>query len=172
MDSERHDRFAELFVRHQKRLYGYILSLVPNGSDAEELFQQTCLTVWKNWEAYDPERDFARWACGIGHNLVRNFARKHERRQVMLSEHVLDALGEARADHEERLEARRSALASCLGKLPREQREIVVEFYSGGQNVGRISERTGRSANVLYKLLRKIRLALHDCITLALGAGA
>jgi RNA polymerase sigma-70 factor (ECF subfamily) len=54
MERERHDRFAALFVRNQNRVYRYLLTLVPNRADAEELFQQTILTLWETWERFEP----------------------------------------------------------------------------------------------------------------------
>lgn len=171
MSSESHDRFAELFVRHQKDVFRYLVTLVPNLHDADELFQQTCLTLWKSWESYDPSRDFGRWARGIAHNHVRNHVRKPERRQVLLAEDVLDLLGARRAERADLLEDRRSALAGCIQKLPRDQHDLLLDVYADGHDVRRISDRTGRSANVLYKLVRKIRAALYDCVSLALEAG-
>ena len=171
MDRERHDVFAELFVRNENRVYRYILTLVPNAADADELFQQTGLTIWKRWEEFDPARDFSRWACGIAHNLVRNFVRKHERRQVALSPELLDAIGALRLEREELLEERREALGACLDKLPPDQRNLLEDFYLGDRNAGERAGRQGRTPNLLYKILRKIRRVLHDCITLSLESG-
>jgi RNA polymerase sigma-70 factor (ECF subfamily) len=45
MDADQHQQFAQRMVRNQQRVFAYIVSLVPNRADAEELFQQTCLTL-------------------------------------------------------------------------------------------------------------------------------
>jgi RNA polymerase sigma-70 factor, ECF subfamily len=171
MNKERHDQFAEHFVRNENKVYRYILTLVPNWADADELFQQTCLTIWKRWEEFDLARPFTPWACGIAHNLVRNFARKRERGQLTLDEEVIDALGALRIDRDDLLEERRAALAGCMGKLPAEQRDLIEDYYAGGQDVGALARRIGRTSNVVYKLLRKIRAALHDCVTLRMETG-
>jgi len=172
MNPSQHDQFAELFVRNENRIYRYILTLMPNWADADEIFQQTCLTVWKRWEEFDLKRPFTPWACGIAHNLVRNVSRKGERGQVLLGEEVLDTLGALRLEQEDALEEHREALAGCLGRLPREQRELIEDYYAGGQDVGSLARRLGRTPNVVYKTLRKVRGMLHDCITGALEAGS
>ena len=59
------DLFAELFVTHQSRVYGFIATMLPNRSEAEEVFQQTSLILWKKWHEYDPQRNFLNWACGV-----------------------------------------------------------------------------------------------------------
>ena len=81
MDTNRTDceDFVQRFVGVQARLYGYIATLVPSRADADELFQQTSLVLWRKHEEFDPSRDFLRWACGIAHNLIRNFRKQHRR---------------------------------------------------------------------------------------------
>src|SRR6516162_2155469 len=121
MDSSpEHDQFVERFVRSQDRIYAYVATLLPNRTDAEEVFQQTSLVLWKKWQQFDPDRDFVRWACGMAHHEVRNFLRKHaEKRRVYLSEDVLEEVARVRLDLHDVLEARRRALRECLARLKR-----------------------------------------------------
>ncbi len=172
MDRERHNHFAELFVPNQNRVYRFILTLIPNRADAEELFQQTSLTLWKNWDRFDPERDFVRWACGIAHNHVRNFLRKKQNQQIRLSEETLDQLAQLHLEKEDLLDEQRQALAHCLSRLPGRQRRLIERCYSGEQTIKAVAQDEGRSVHVLYKALRKIREALHDCVTRTVATGA
>jgi RNA polymerase sigma-70 factor (ECF subfamily) len=172
MDRERHERFVELFVPNQNRVYRFILTLIPNRADADELFQQTNLTMWKNWEAFDPDRDFVRWACGIAHNHVRNFLRKKQNQQVRLSEEVINQLAQLRLEKEDVLEEQRLALADCLKRLPSQQRRLVERCYSGEETIKSVAESDGRSVHVVYKILRRMREILHDCVTRTVAAGA
>lgn len=172
MDQTRHDQFVELFVRNQNRVYRYILTLVPHRADAEELFQQTSLTLWKVWDRFDPTQDFVRWATGIAHNHLRNYWRERQADRLLLSEELLDQLAELRLDRDEALEDRRRALAGCLEKLTDGERALVDECYGGAGTIRAAAEDRGRNPTAIYKALRRIRTALHDCInrTLALEA--
>ena len=174
MNEQQHQLFVELFVRNQNRVYRYILTLVPNRTDAEELFQETNLTLWRTWDRYDHAHDFVRWACGIAHNEIRNFVRKKRASHVLLSEEILDQLARLRLQHEGLLEARRGALAECVKKLPSRDRELVEQCYGKGETIKLIAENRGQSPNVFYKALRRIRATLHECVThtLTLEAGA
>src|SRR5437868_10690061 len=109
MDSaSQHDRFVERFVRSQDRIYAYVVTLLPNRADAEEVFQQTSLVLWKKWQQYDPGRAFVAWACGMAHHEVRNFLRKHrDRGRVYLSEDVLAEVAQARLELHDVLQSRR-----------------------------------------------------------------
>src|SRR5262249_43093597 len=131
MDSSpQHDRFVELFVRSQGRIYAYVATLLPNRDDAEEVFQQTSLVLWKKWQQFDPSRDFVRWACGMAHHEVRNFWRKQAPRgRVYLSEDVLAEVAGVRLDLHDVLEARRHALRRCLDRLGKNKRELLERCY-------------------------------------------
>jgi RNA polymerase sigma factor (sigma-70 family) len=119
MDScQQHDQFVERFVRSQDRIYAYVTTLLPNRADAEEVFQQTSLILWKKWQQFAPSRDFVRWACGMAHHEVRNFLRKHaDKGRVYLSEDVLGEVAQVRLESHDMLEARRHALRHCLDQL-------------------------------------------------------
>jgi RNA polymerase sigma-70 factor (ECF subfamily) len=164
MDRKRHAQFAELFVRNQNRVYRYIVSLIPDRAQAEDLFQQTSLTLWETWERYDAQLDFVRWACGIAHNHVRNHFRKRQG-PLALSDDVLDRLGRRRLEQDDVLEDRRRLLASCLAELDGRHRGLIDRAYGGGGTMEDLARQEGQTPNALYKLLRRLRSALHDCVS-------
>jgi RNA polymerase sigma-70 factor (ECF subfamily) len=173
--SSQHDQFAERFVRSQDRIYAYVALHLPNRTDAEEVFQQTSLVLWKKWRQFDPQRDFVAWACGIAHHELRNFLRKHkDRGRVCLSEDVLAELAQARLEWHDQLEERRRALGHCLDRLGQGDRELLEQCYAGKDSIKTIAEGLGQSPNALYMTLKRLRRALFDCInrTLAAEGGA
>src|ERR1700722_3814977 len=137
MDSSpNHDQFVEGYLRSQDRIYAYVVSLLPNRADAEDVFQQTSLILWKKWQQFDPNRDFVTWACGIAHYEVRNFLRKHkDKARIYLSEDVLEDVGRVRLELHDVLEARRRALRQCLEKLKQANRELLERCYAGKETI-------------------------------------
>ena len=165
-----HDRFVECFVRSQDRIYAYVVTLLLRRSDAEEVFQQTSLILWKKWREYDPERDFVRWACGIAFLEVRNFLRKQrDAGRVELSDDVLAQLAQTRLECHNLLEARRSALASCLDRLQPDQRALLERCYAGQDSVKLIAAEIGKTVNGLYLWMKRHRRALFECINRSLA---
>ena len=162
MDHEKHQQFASRLVRDQHRVFAYLVSLVASRSDAEELFQQTSLTLWEKWDRYDPNQKFLPWACGIARNHAQNFLRKQQRSRVRLAPDVIDLIGVegTRRVHEA---DRLPALRDCLSVLPDRSRE-VIEAYYGGTSVAQIAQDTSTSSNSIYKLLQRVRELLHDCV--------
>jgi RNA polymerase sigma-70 factor (ECF subfamily) len=169
--SPQHDQFVERFVRSQDRIYAYVATLLPNRDDAEEVFQQTSLVLWRKWQQFDPGRDFVRWACGVAHHEVRNFLRKHAPRgRVYLSEDVLAEVAEVRLDLHDVLEARRRALRQCLDRLRPGKRELLERCYAGEDTIKTIAADLGQPPNVLYMTMKRLRRALFDCINRTLAA--
>src|SRR6476620_1102683 len=171
MDSSfNQDRFVEQFVRCQDRVYAYIVTMLPNRTDAEEVFQQTSMALWKKWPQYDPSRDFVRWACGMAHLEVCNFLRKHaDKRRVYLSDEALAQVAQTRLEMYDVLEARRQALAHCLDRLKRESRELLERCYAGQDSIKEVAAELGQRPNALYMTLKRLRRTLFDCINLTLA---
>ncbi|MHB8753766.1 MAG: RNA polymerase sigma factor [Candidatus Acidiferrales bacterium] len=70
------DALAELVTRYQHRLYRYLLRIVRQPAEAEDLFQQTWLRVATQIRRFDPRRNFEAWLF----TLARNLAIDHLRR--------------------------------------------------------------------------------------------
>ena len=56
-------QFLDLLMRNQKRIYNFILLLVPNYSDADDLMQETVSVMWSKFDSYEPGYSF----YGLGH---------------------------------------------------------------------------------------------------------
>jgi RNA polymerase sigma-70 factor (ECF subfamily) len=164
---EEDQHFVTLLLANQNRIFRFLMTLVPSRSDAEDLLQQTCVTLWQNRSKFDPAAgEFSSWACATAHNHVRNFRRKETTRKATLShlsEEVLDSLLHTREMHGSLLDEWHRALALCIERLTPKQRALVKEGYSAA-NLKSSASGAGRSPNALYKVLRHVRAILHDCI--------
>jgi len=158
------DLYVERFVAVQAKVFCYIATLLPNRSDAEDLFQQVALLLWQQRQQYDPARDFLPWALGIAHNEVRNFFRKKSRRGLHLSDGILDKLSETRHAAASRLESLLGRLEDCLARLTDEQRELVEACYLSDAPIKAIAAERNVDPAAFYKRLDRIRWILMDCI--------
>jgi len=170
MPTDTQQAFTEHFVRSQHRVYGYIVTLLPRRADADEAFQDTCLILWGKWTEFDLSRDFTRWACGIAHNVVRNFKRRQRPGAITLNEDLLAQIADVGLENEPVLEARRRALLLCLEKLPAARRELVERSYLRGEVIRNVAEQIGLTPAALYLQLQRIRRSLFECVDRALRA--
>lgn len=66
-----------LYDNYSKALYGVILRMCKDENDAQNLLQDTFMTIWEKSNTYDFEKGrFYTWAYKIARNKTLNFLRK------------------------------------------------------------------------------------------------
>ena len=162
---DRNQQLMLLMTQHQRRIFGYIYTLVPNRTDAEDILQETSLVVCEKFEQFRPGTDFAAWACQIAYWEVRRARQKFARAKVVFNQEVVDAISETAAELAPQVSARHEALAKCLQKLHPRDRELLFTRYEPGSGVEAAAQRTGRSLEAAYKALARLRKLLLDCVS-------
>ena len=160
-----HEDFARLFVQSQRRVYGFILTVIPDANEADEIFQETSLILWKKAGEFDPELDFVRWACGIAMNVIRNRRVKQSRDRHVFSETLLNEIATVRQTRGDWLEERTSLLSACMQRLSEGQRQLLQRFYGGRTSASEIAGEQGVTENALFQRLHRIRRRLFDCVS-------
>lgn len=164
-DKQRRAEFARVFAQHDRWLYAYLVSLLGNAADAQEVFQEVCVTLWRDYEQFQLGTSFPKWASVVGLNQVRKFRRQRKRQPALLSEGVVEALAVEAVERSDLMEARRSALHGCIEKLKPKDRDLITQCYSGAHATFRdAADSLGKPANTVYKAVNRIRRSLHDCI--------
>lgn len=164
-ETESRKRLMALMTRHQRQIFAYIYTLVPDRHDAEDLLQETSLVICEKFDEFTPGTDFVAWACQIAWWRVRYSRQKFARSKVVFDDDVLESVAHTASTMREELDERHEALAICLKKLPPRDRELVLTRYEPGCGVAEAAERTGRSMDAAYKALNRLRKLLHDCVT-------
>jgi RNA polymerase sigma-70 factor, ECF subfamily len=70
------DALATLMARYQNRIYRYLLRLVREPADADDLFQQTWLRVTEKIRSFDTSRNFDAWLFTVARNLAFDHLRR------------------------------------------------------------------------------------------------
>ena len=154
----------ELFTLHQRSLYGFIYTLVPNPADAEDLLQQTSLVLWRKFESFELGSDFSAWACRIAHFEVLNFLRQKRRSRVLFNDELIAKLVTLRTGRAEVHSADRAALLDCVEELSEADRRLIKLCYAAKHNIKAAAEKLDRPAASVYTSLVRIRRVLLECI--------
>ncbi|MCI0464061.1 MAG: sigma-70 family RNA polymerase sigma factor [Gemmataceae bacterium] len=167
----RNNLFLRLFLQNERRLYAYILTLLPNRADADDVLQEASLVMWDKFDERHPPDDFAAWGCRIAYFKVLDFCKKSQRSRVRFSQEMLERVAETAAGQAAtlQLDERREALAGCLEKLTPGDRDLLTRRFAEGATTLSTAVQVGRSVDAVYKALAKIRQALFDCVTRALA---
>ena len=169
-DAKRHQEFVNLLTKHQGQLFGYIYALVRNLSDAEDLFQQTSLTLWSKFDRFESGSNFVAWGCTTAQMLVLNFLKRKHRSPIQFTPEFQSELAAIQAEIDSDLVAdRRDALSDCVKKLRDPDRDIVEACYGEGKQVAQFARELGRRQQSVHNSLRRIRKILLDCINRTLS---
>ena len=166
---DRNKQLMLLMTQHQRRIFSYIYTLVPDRHDAEDLLQETSLVICEKFHEFTPDTDFVAWACQIAWWRIRAARQKFARAKVIFDETVLAAVAQTAAELNAEIDDRHVALDRCLKKLPLRDRELVLARYEPGGGAEAAARRSGRSLAAAYKALGRIRRLLFDCVSDQLG---
>jgi RNA polymerase sigma-70 factor, ECF subfamily len=158
--------FLRLLGLHERRLRGFILSLVPNWADGDDIAQDVRIQLWEQFRSYDPSKDFGAWARTIAYYQVLTYRKRQARnRQHVINEQLVEAIAEEVASLSDELEAEQRALADCVEKLPQAKRDLLMHYYSGRYSTREIAAESGRSFDATRQTILRTRLALSDCVS-------
>ena len=165
-ESAKSKRFLRLFLQNERRLYAYILTLLPHRVDADDVLQEASLVMWDKFTPDNPPADFAAWGCRVAYFKVLDFCKKHQRSRVRFSQELLERLAETAIDQAAalQLDERRDALTDCIEKLRPHDRDLLTRRFAQGATTQSAASQLGRSVDAVYKALSKIRQVLFDCI--------
>src|SRR6185295_20198322 len=94
---DRQKQLMLLMTQHQRRIFGYLYTLVPDRHDAEDLLQETSLVICEKFHEFTPGTDFVAWACQIAWWRIRAARQKYARSKVVFDEKVLESVAQTAA---------------------------------------------------------------------------
>ena len=166
-----HEEFVRLLTESHRRLLGYLLSLLGNWHDAEDVLQRASMTMWRRFETFEPGTDFMAWASTVAFYEAKNFQRVAARSRLRFDDELLDTLAAERLDDLRHLDERFDALKHCVARLDTANRKLVEAVYGDDADIGTLAAQLGRAPQTLYNRLKGIRHAFADCVERRLSEG-
>lgn len=155
-----------------RELAAFVRMLVGGGDRAEDLYQETCLEIWRSRERFESGADFGRWARGVARNVVLRACRSRGGAPTTpFGPEVVEQLAEA---WEERLDGpteREVALRACLDELSAPHQQLMDLAYREERSHAEVAASTGRTTGSVKVLLHRIRKKLMDCVNRRLREG-
>ena len=177
------EAFDQLTTRYERQVYTLAVRIVRQEQDAEDVTQQTFLSVLENLRGFREESSFATWLFRIATHAALKIIRKRKGLDtVSLEEATEPGDGHESAPHPEFIadwrqspeqlaqqnETRR-LLDEALGRLEDKHRLVFLLRDVEGLSIKETAEALGLSeANVKVRLLRA-RLQLREELTHAFG---
>ena len=155
--------FSQQLTQIQRKLYSYILSLVPNRAEAEDILQESNFVLCRKAKEYDKDRNFQAWAFRIARYQVMAFLKTRKRSKLIFSEGIVELLAEELEDNS-RFEKMRKALSFCLDELSERSRAVARLRFERNCTLLEIAEKLGRPMGTISATLYRVRVALAQCV--------
>ena len=167
--SDRRALVAQQWQRWQASIRAYLVAAVHNYHDAEDLLSQVAVAVAQDFEKYDPQTPFLRWALAIARNRVLNYRRKQATSKVVFSQDTLDLLESAMLEEPPAESATRAALDDCLDKLQDRSRQALTLRYEQDLKPAEIGSKLGMTSTAVTTLMHRVHKALAKCVKHAIA---
>jgi RNA polymerase sigma-70 factor (ECF subfamily) len=147
-----------LYVRYADDVCGYVRSIVKDSFEAEDITQNVFAKLITAIHKYEQrEVPFAAWIVRVARNVALDHMRA--RRQIPFEE-----VRKADDGHEQIGFDRSQSLREALGRLPEDQREVLVLRHIAGLSPTEIAGRLGKTEGAIHGLHHRGRGALQQSL--------
>jgi RNA polymerase sigma factor (sigma-70 family) len=157
--------FEVLYARHRQGLYRFLVSLSNKAELAEEIFQDTWLSLIRSTTQPQGRASFRTWLFQIARNRLIDHWRKHGVHNPLHDSYdeQLHVQPDDTSSPEQQLSLSRdqARLDAALQALPEDQREVFLLRLHGDLELPQIAALTGAPLETVKSRLRYAQQKLH-----------
>lgn len=158
------EHFLSLLMKYQKRIFAFILVMIPNQINAEDIMQETVTEMWKKFGDFEAGTNFVAWACTIAKFKILQFRRKQGKSKLQFYDDLIDLLQSQSEQFIHSMGDRIENLKKCIKKLSENDIRLVQLRYEQNWSVKAIAAKTGKSLQSVYQNLNRIHKILLRCV--------
>ena len=154
--------FETLFRQYQSEVYGWIVRIVRDPAEAEELTVDTFWRIWRAHARFDSHREFGPWARSVATHVAVDALKKHRRDAALPADVEAPAGADPAVSRETRdcvLHALRQlspALEAVAVLALVEERPYPEIAAAMGISQGAVKSRVFRACRILRKKLERM----------------
>ena len=138
-----------LFIRHNVRVFRFLVRLVGDKSAAEDLVSEVFLDVWRQAGRFQGRSQVTTWLLALARNKALSALRRRSTEE--LDEEAVAAIEDPQDNPEAAMQNRQTSeiLIKCLAKLSPPHREIIDLVYYHEKSIDEVVEITGVPQNTV-----------------------
>lgn len=172
MQDQQVQEFIKLLVAGQSRIYAYIMAVVGNRANADDVMQETTSMMWQKFEDFESGTDIVAWGIAIARYRILEFRRRQRKdARIRFSERTFIELEQESNKRLEDIDDYVHSLKNCVGKLSARDKNLVDLRYEQGLPVKDISMRMNRTVQNVYYHLSRIHSLLLSCVQGSIESG-
>jgi RNA polymerase sigma-70 factor (ECF subfamily) len=159
--------FGTLYDRFSPGLYSFVLKMVRDEKEAEDVLQEGFSHIWRRATTYDPARSSPfTWAVMILRNKAIDRLRVRQRLDRTVEKVTAEFSHAPGTDDTSATEAERheegSLVRSALTRIPEEQKQAVELAFFGGLTHEQIADKLGAPLGTIKARIRRGLLKLRE----------
>ena len=164
IDNSKEKAFMGLIVSTQKRIFSYIITMVPNRSDAEDILQDTMTIMWRKFDEFERGTNFVAWGIAIARYRIMKYRRTRRESQLRLDDDVFELLEKQSGGMLSKLDDSLDVLKSCIKKLSAKEGNLLKMRYEQDLSFHKIASSVGLSGPAVFKAISQIHCKLMRCV--------
>ena len=159
------EAFTRLYGLTSSKLFGVLLRILKNRTEAEDALQEVYVKIWHNagrFEAnhYSPMS----WLIVVARNHAIDIVRARKPLAVDLDD-AFDVSDDAKTPEEEAMNTSEGArIARCLSELDETKAKAVRDAYVEGYSYEELAQHNGVPINTMRTWLRRSLISLKECL--------
>lgn len=163
-----HALFEMELAGAQLALLSYIAKLSGGLQDAQDILQETNLTLCRERRKFNPDRPFLPWARAVAYYAVLSWRKRQTRSRLVFSDETVERMAGKLACDPDPVDERLALLDMCKKRLPQNLRGLIDAYYGNGERLAVLAVRLGRTtgslANSLYHIRELLRKCVEECL--------
>ncbi len=167
--------FRRLYDGSRAHLFGVILRIQPDRSQAEDVLQEVFVNVWRSAAAFDPARaQPLTWLTTIARNRAIDSLRRRQTQPATVSltrsDDDEDSQYDVTADDDTdplgllQRAGEAQAVTDCLGELSSQQQQCLALAFYQGLSHAEVAEHLAQPLGSVKSWVRRALMALKDCL--------
>jgi RNA polymerase sigma-70 factor (ECF subfamily) len=159
-----------LYLRHNVRVYRFVLRLVADASLAEDIVSEVFLALWHQAGSFKAKSQVSTWILAIARYKALSTLRS--RSDQSLDDDALAAIADPADDAEAMLDHqdRSAIIRRCLSQLSAIHREVLDLVYYHDKSVDEVAQIVGVPASTVKTRMFNARRRMESLLTTA-GVG-
>jgi len=156
-----------LYVRHNVRVYRFVLRLTNDSTLAEDLVSEVFMDVWRRANGFKAKSQVSTWLLAIARNKALSAMR------VRLDEQLDDEMATAIVDRADDAETtvnkwdRSAVVQRCLSQLSPRHREVIDLVYYHEKSIDEVARIVGASENTVKTRMFYARRRMENLLKVA-----
>lgn len=126
MANERKVEITEWYQQHGDSVFRYILLMVRDHQQAEDLTQETFIKAFRSYDSFERKANPKTWLFRIAHNVTIDFIRKQKPLELLKELVLLGKSANAAPEGIVEIKENSTELYDALGQLKAPYREVIV----------------------------------------------